>query len=195
MKEIQISKYMHDRLRACEQHGDAVMMACIVAGIKGEIRFRQRLRQLIGSSDQWTAFFNVPVAYGDIDCVLLGPSGLYAFEVKAHWGLVVCDRGTWLHLKVGAGSQLYRGSLKNPSLQLLNGIKSLKERLANKGVRGVWVEAAVVFAHPAVKLVVQNTSDPLKIIRLDDLARVIVPSKSVSNRARIEEILTDRKVS
>ena len=86
----------------------------------------------------------------DIDCILVGPSGLFVFEVKHHHGLILyrnriwsglkwADRellclyiyrnGVWARIKVGRRGTLYRGQLGDPSGQLYRNIRRLKELL------------------------------------------------------------------
>jgi len=182
VKEVQISEYFADMLRECEQRGKESMADSIVAGIDGEPIFRQELRELLGNG--WTAFCNQPTGHGDIDCVLVGPSGLFAFEIKHHWGLIIYQNGRWLQLKVGAHGKPYRGSLKNPSLQLLAGVRSLKERLAENEVKDVWVEAAVIFTHPDARLIVRGDTAHVRIIKLDELADVIRPDGPGNEKAQ-----------
>lgn len=159
-------------------------------GIEGEEKLKECLKRIV--SAKYTAFYNVPTHRGDIDCVLVGPSGLYAFEIKNHQGIVVFDRATWLHVKLGARGKPYRGALKNPSLQLLAGVQSLKEHLAENGVKDVWVEAAVIFTHPGARLTVKENNTSVKGLRIEDLGNFIKKNESIPEELKnnIESIIS-----
>jgi hypothetical protein len=58
-------------------------------------------------SDEYTAYYNFPVngdgGIFDIDYILVGPSGVYVFEVKHHHGLILHRNGNWARIKVAGG--------------------------------------------------------------------------------------------
>lgn len=103
-----------------------------VVGMQGEHTLREYLRPRL--SDKYAAFYNVPTGYGDIDCVVAGNTGIYALEVKNHKGIIRFRDGEWSQIKVGAGGTAYKGSLKNPSKQLVGGIMRLKEYFVSQGI-------------------------------------------------------------
>jgi Nuclease-related domain len=76
------------------------MADSIVAGIDGELIFRQELRELLGNG--WTAFYNLPTGPGDIDCVLVGPSGLYG---EMHFSGSLTQGSASPHTATGADSE------------------------------------------------------------------------------------------
>ena len=101
-------------------------------GIDGERILRARLLSS-GLSDEYTAYYNVPMNHGsgisDVDCILVGPSGMYLFEVKHHHGLILHRNGNWARIKVGHRGTPYRGQVGDPSRQLSRNIRNLKELL------------------------------------------------------------------
>lgn len=90
-------------------------------GIRGEQVLRAHLL-LLGLDDDYTAYYNLPSTgdgrVSDIDCVLVGPSGLFVFEVKHHHGLILYRNRVWARIKMGRRGTLYRGQLGDPSGQL-----------------------------------------------------------------------------
>ena len=93
----------------------------------------------LGLSDDYTAYYNLPLngngRASDIDCILVGPSGLFVFEVKHHHGLILYRNGVWARIKVGRRGTLYRGQLGDPSGQLYRNIRKLKELLGKDQIK------------------------------------------------------------
>lgn len=156
-------------------------------GMQGENTLREYLNNLL--SDQYTAFYNVPTGYGDIDCVVTGPTGIYAFEVKNHKGLIGYKDGRWSQIKIGRGGTAYRGSLKNPSDQLVSGIMRLRERLSMEGINA-WINGCVVFTNPETRLSVEGLKN-IKAVQIANLNQVFTQSPTVSNDklAKIEDVI------
>ncbi|MGD0229951.1 MAG: nuclease-related domain-containing protein [Syntrophorhabdales bacterium] len=113
--------------------GIAIMIALFVAvsrgpiyatyrcGIRGEQALRAHLLSS-GLNDEYTAYYNLPLngngKASGIDCVLVGPSGLFVFEVKHHHGLILYQGGAWARIKFGRMGTLYQGRIGDPSGQL-----------------------------------------------------------------------------
>lgn len=126
-------------------------------GLQGERVLRAHLLSS-GLSDENSAYYNVPLnGHGrrsDIDCVLVGPSGLFVFEVKHHHGLIVHRNGNWTQIKVGRRGTVYLGQLGDPSGQLSRNIRKLKELLGHTD--GLWLHGAVVFTNSRVALDIEG---------------------------------------
>jgi len=103
-------------------------------GVKGENTLRKVLKNAL--SDEYTGIFNVPAIAGDIDCVLVGPLGVYAIDAKHHKGTITYAYGGWNQLKVGRGGTAYHGKIGNPSRQMMGHIHFLKG-LLQEGHRSV----------------------------------------------------------
>lgn len=149
------------------------------AGIQGENRLREYLNRLL--SDKYTAFYNVPTGYGDIDCLVTGPTGLYAIEVKNHKGAIGYRDGKWYQIKVGKGGTIYKGSLKNPSAQLARGIMKLKEYLVSHGI-SAWVQGCVVFTSPESILRVEGLNN-IKAVQINELNHIFRSNISIKDEA------------
>jgi hypothetical protein len=146
-------------------------------GWDGEMLFRQRLAGL-ALPDSWTAWYGVPAGRNakgkiiDTDCILLGPGGLFAFEVKHYTGFTVCADGRWERLKVGRMGTPYRGRIGSPSGQLAHNLMSLKEWIEGTGGKAPWIQGYVVFTNGRGRLHAQAMRH-LKAIEVDLLAEVI----------------------
>lgn len=148
-------------------------------GMQGENTLREYLRPLL--SDKYTAFYNVPTGYGDIDCVVAGTTGIYALEVKNHKGLIRFRDGKWSQVKIGAGGTAYNGSLKNPSNQLVGGIMRLKEYFVSQGINA-WINGCVVFTHPEMRLSVEGLRN-VKAVQINEINQVFSGGADIQDDA------------
>ena len=127
------------------------------SGIRGERVLRAHLLSS-GLPDEYAAYYNLPLngngRTSDVDCVLVGPSGLFVFEVKHHHGLILYRNGVWARIKAGRRGTLYQGHLGDPSGQLYRNIRKLKELLVHTD--GLWLNGAVVFTNPRAVLDVEG---------------------------------------
>ena len=134
-------------------------------GLKGEDALRDHLREIL--TDEHTVLYNVPVEKGDIDCIIIGPEGLYAIEAKNHKGVITYADSSWRQVKRGRNGSFYTGSLKNPSYQLVSNIKWLKGYLARCNIK-TWINGLIVFTNPDAILSVDNLN-MVRAIRLEEL--------------------------
>ena len=177
----------------------AVMVALFVAvkrgplyatyrcGIRGEQVLRVHLL-LSGLDDDHTAYYNLPLngngKVSDIDCVLVGPSGLFVFEVKHHHGLILCRSGIWSRIKLGRKGTLYRGQLGSPSGQLYHNIRKLKELLGRTD--GLWLNGAIVFTNPRAVLDVEGLRW-VKAVTVKDLKQIL-SGRAILSAEQIDSI-------
>lgn len=153
-------------------------------GHEGEEMLRQRLHSFL--PDDYIAYFGYPLNNGqDIDCVLLGPSGLYVIETKHHNGSIQYTDGGWRQVKTGRGGTSYHGNLKNPGGQVFFALRELKTYLENKGIK-IFIKGVVTFTNPSAMLSIEKDPKPLmvcKIDKLEDLFKIekekIIPQKKI----------------
>ena len=160
-------------------------------GIRGEHVLRAHLLSS-GLRDDYTAYYNLPLngngRSSDIDCILLGPSGLFVFEAKHHHGLIFYRNGIWARIKVGRRGALYRGQLGDPSGQLRRNIRKLKELLGQAYLRGLWLHGAVVFTNPRAVLDIEGLRW-VKAIAVKDLGQIL-SEKTFLSTDQIDRINT-----
>ena len=163
-------------------------------GIQGERVLRDHLCSL-GLSDEHTAYYNLPTSgngkVSDIDCILVGPSGLFVLEVKHHRGLVFYRNGIWAQIKVGRRGNPYAGQLGDPSVQLSRNIRKLKALLRRTGSGTPWCHGAVVFTNTRAVLDVEGLRW-IKAVAVKDLDRIVSERLTLSTNQirRINTCLT-----
>lgn len=142
-------------------------------GIRGEQVLRAHLRSS-GLGDGCTAYYNIPLngngRVSDIDCILVGPFGLFVFEVKHHNGLILYRNGVWARIKMGRRGSLYQSPIGDPSGQLHRNVRKLKELLGQTG--GMWLHGAVVFTNPRAVLGVEGLRW-VKAVAVRELGQVL----------------------
>lgn len=109
----------------------------------------------------------------DLDAVVVGPTGVIVLETKHVAGAVACGPGeAWDRAMRGRGGGHYAGRIGNPSAQVRGGVRALRTALQRDPTARrlcartqLWIEAMVVFSHPAVDL--RDTShSPVPVLRL-----------------------------
>jgi hypothetical protein len=142
-------------------------------GIRGEQILRAQLLSS-GLPDDYTAYYNLPLngngKLSDIDCILVGPFGLFVFEAKHHHGLILYRNGVWARIKAGRRGTRYWGQLGNPSGQLYRNIRKLKELLGHTD--GLWLHGAVVFTNPRAVLDIEGLRW-VRAIAVKDLEQIL----------------------
>ncbi|MGD0232135.1 MAG: nuclease-related domain-containing protein [Syntrophorhabdales bacterium] len=154
-------------------------------GIRGEQALRAHLLSS-GLNDEHTAYYNLPLndngKASDIDCILVGPSGLFVLEVKHHKGLILHRNGVWARIKAGRRGTLYQGQLGDPSGQLHRNIRKLKELLG----KDLWFNGAVVFTNPRAVLDVEGLRW-VKAVTVKDLKQIF-SGRAILSAKQIEKI-------
>jgi hypothetical protein len=156
-------------------------------GIRGEQVLRVYLLAS-GLGDNYTAYYNLPSngngRASDIDCILVGPSGLFVFEAKHHRGLILYRNGVWARIKAGRRGTLYWGQLGDPSGQLYRNIRRLKELLGK--INGIWLHGAVVFTNPHAVLDIEGLRW-VRAIAVQDLNQIL-SKRAILSAEQIDSI-------
>lgn len=135
------------------------------SGRWGEERAVEALRYALDG--RWTIIRNLEWPnrkWGDVDLVLVGPGGVWAFEVKAYSGLIRNMGDRWQR-KTG---RRWRGMTVNPGKQVGRNATNLREYLAAHGIRLKWVHAAVLWAGESDTLILDDPATP--VWTLEDIA-------------------------
>jgi hypothetical protein len=158
-------------------------------GQKGEERVVEVILQTLDGN--WSLFRNIQLPgrnKGDLDTVLVGPSGAWVLEIKNFSGEYRNIGEQWEY-RVGNSWKLHK---KSPSRQARNNAARLGNFLKADGIQQ-WVDAAVVWANQESRLTVENPSVAVwQLDRLpDELGNVWQEEKiSAATRTRIVEKLT-----
>lgn len=114
---------------------------------------------------KWTIFRNVIIPgtkFGDIDLILVGPTGIWCFEVKNYSGEFRNIGDTWEH-KVGSD---WKPAYGNTSKQAKRNAARVSTFLKSHQLTQ-WVHPVIVWANPESTIDIQNPT--VEIWRLDNL--------------------------
>ena len=120
-------------------------------GHEGEERVRDYLGQCLDDSWTWLGGYHNPG--GEIDTLLVGPSGIYAMEIKNYKGVIECDGDEWWRDKHDNWGNLVRRHEaiadrggRGPSKQLNAPADRLEAFLARTAGAGCRISRVVVFS-------------------------------------------------
>jgi nuclease-like protein/TadE-like protein len=108
----------------------------------------------------------LPKAAGDVDHLVVGPSGLFLLETKMMAGHIVCSTdGTWRRTKLGRGGTPYSAYIGDPAAQVQRNIFAVRHCLRRRVPQlvsgtSLWVEGLVVFPHPKTELSTEHSRVP-----------------------------------
>ena len=147
------------------------------AGNDGELKVADYLASRL--SDEWTLVSGFMTGKGEIDLILIGPAGVFAFEVKYVRGTVHCDGDRWWRDKYDKYGNLVETAVpirdargRAPSRQL-NEAADVVELLLDRRFGKGRVRRVVVLAHEdsALGTIINSTLDAvvsLKDWKLED---------------------------
>ncbi len=131
----------------------------------------------------WFLFRNVVLpgrSKADINSVLVGPSGVWAFEIKTFTG-DYRNKGDQWEFRV---ANTWKTASQNPSRQAQNSAVRLADFLKADAIQQ-WVNAAVIWANPESKLTVENPSVAVwQLDRLPDELGNIWQDETLSEATR-----------
>ncbi|GAC1317998.1 MAG: hypothetical protein NVSMB2_12400 [Chloroflexota bacterium] len=110
---------------------------------------------------------------GDIDQLIVGPTGVFVLETKTMAGSIVCDDdGVWRRTRSGPGGQTFPAFIGDPVVQVQRNIFAVRQTLQPRlpqlfGTSGLWIEGLVVFAHP--RSVLQANASRVPAVLVSDL--------------------------
>jgi nuclease-like protein/TadE-like protein len=160
--------------------------AQVLQGFSGE---RQVGRVLAEQLPQDYVLFNglaLPRGAGDIDHLVVGPTGLFLLETKTMKGHIVCEPdGTWRRTRVSRAGTAYSAYIGDPAAQVQRNIFAVRQALQRRvpvlfARAPLWIEGLVVFAHPETQL--EASSSRVPAVMLEDAAHRIcahVPRRSL----------------
>jgi hypothetical protein len=155
--------------------------AQLVMGISGERQVSQVLARDLSSDFVLVNGLKLPRGAGDVDHLVVGPTGVFLLETKTMAGRIECaPDGTWRRTRVGRAGNQYAAYIGDPVAQVQRNIfavrNCLREHIPNLfHGKSLWIEGLVVFAHPRTELNADHSRVPA--IRLDEaVARICLHS-------------------
>jgi hypothetical protein len=116
----------------------------------------------------------LPRGAGDIDHLVVGPSGVFLLETKTMAGRIVCEPdGSWRRTKIGRAGTPYAAFIGDPAAQVQRNIFAVRDCLRTQ-LPGLfrrpplWIEGLVVFPHPKTELDAEHSRVPA--MRLEQAA-------------------------
>ena len=143
-----------------------------VVGLSGERHVAQVLAREL--SDEYVLIngLKLPRGAGDIDHLVVGPTGMFLLETKTMAGRIVCEPdGTWRRTRVGRAGTAYAAYIGDPAAQVQRNIFAVRACLRRRlpvmlRRKPLWIEGLVVFAHPHTELEAVHSRVPA--VRLRD---------------------------
>ncbi|MDD5371633.1 MAG: nuclease-related domain-containing protein [Anaerolineaceae bacterium] len=160
-------------------------------GREGEGKVLDQLRAILHSP--WAIFHNLSWQnrkWGDVDFVLVGPGGMWVFEVKAYSRMVRVMGDLWQY-KSRWG---WRKLSKDPGLQARRNAVRVKEYLNANGVNVGWVQAVVIWAGEDSQIVAQDPTVPVwKVAEIQDRVEEFWRQQKLSGEqiGKVDEILVN----
>jgi nuclease-like protein len=168
------------------------------AGSGAEQRVADELGRALGQ--EWVLFRGYRNGRGEIDGVLLGPGGLFAYEVKYHNATVYISGDAWAGEKYDNYGNLVeprrpivdRGSRgRSPSQQLNEPASALAAWLSRRG-HPVDIARVVLLTHPKARIGVSNGATVRVVTSAAALLRLVQGSGArlgARQRAEIEQVI------
>jgi hypothetical protein len=148
-------------------------------GHEGESKLDDFLQERL--DDDWTLIAGCRNHKGEIDRILIGPMGVFAFEVKNHVGVIYCQGDRWWRDRFGHAGQIleYGAPIKDhgargPSQQLNEPVDQLQIRLSQL-MPGGRIIRIVLFTNAEARLGEMSgiTVDVVSTLASLDLAQVL----------------------
>ena len=91
----------------------------------------------------------LPGKGGNIDHIVIGPSGVFVIETKNYSGKYRINGNKWFYYKNGK----YVETSKSPGSQVVRNVVNLKNFMTKRGIPGLWMEAIVAFINQDFRVV------------------------------------------
>lgn len=133
-------------------------------GAGGELGVKLTLK---GLDDRFRVLGSVVIGNkGDIDFVVIGPTGVWVIEVKSHKGRIRIENGRLLR----DGKQFDKNFIR----QVWGATYALKDELRGRFPKTLHMQPLVVFSSPYAKLGIEwNKTEDVYVVGLDQLVRLI----------------------
>ena len=144
--------------------------AQIVLGLSGERHVGAVLARELPQEFVVINGLTLPRAAGDLDHVVVGPSGVFLLETKTMAGHIMCEPdGSWRRTRLTRSGMQYDAYIGDPATQVRRNIFAVRDCLRvhlPHLFRGtpLWIEGLVVFPHPNTQLETQHSRVPAVLL-------------------------------
>jgi hypothetical protein len=166
------------------------------SGIEGERRVIQALDTL---DERFLVLNNYRIGRGDVDHIVVGPTGIFAIETKNLMGTVYFNSdGQFVYEKTGRKGTNYSGRSQDPVRQVIRRARSLRGLLVQKAKKSKkrvyipYIHALVVFAENTSVVGRENAGVP--VLRVEEVANYIIEHEDTlypRTREAIEKLLLE----
>jgi hypothetical protein len=164
----------HSRTQAKANEATATRRAQLIMGMSGERHVGLTLAHELPDEFVLIHGLKLPHGAGDVDHLVVGPTGVFLLETKTMAGHIECDeRGNWRRVRRGRDGDMYTAFIGNPAAQVHRNIiaarRLLHDRLPNLFFgTPLWIEGLLVFPHPRTELAAERSR--IAAVRLEDAA-------------------------
>ncbi len=155
------------------------------SGAEGE----EKVAKYLGSlDDSYYVIHDVvlPGEVGNIDHIVLGPSGIFVIETKNHRGFITCSGDWWKQRKIGRRGTPYLGNIGNPSKQVKRKAVLLSKYIQNHFGVNLFINGIVVFTNEEARLRINNPT--VAVLRPQELCDFIQYYEATTKDIKLEEL-------
>lgn len=158
-----------------------------VKGLRGE---NIVLNQLNTLPQNFFVFHDVklPKGQGNIDHIVIGPTGLFVIETKNYSGNYQINGNQWYYYKNGKYNLIKN---KNPGIQLIRNIMNLKSFLADSGIKKSQIYAYGIVAFIQNNYSIKKKPDNYQILRPTQIPEYIQSRKKPGNLEILGKIVQE----
>jgi len=141
-----------------------------MTGLSGERHVERVLARELPNDFALINGLTLPRGAGDIDHLVVGPTGIFLLETKTMAGQVACaPDGTWHRTRTGRLGKPYAAYIGDPASQVQRNIFAVRQALRRHLVDSMrasppWIEGLVVFAHPKTELQADKSRVPAVMV-------------------------------
>jgi hypothetical protein len=166
-----------ETLRRQRSRDAAAREAQLAQGFSGERLVGTLLAQTLPESYALINGLKLARGAGDIDHLVVGPTGVFLLETKTMAGHIVCGPdGSWSRIKLGRAGTPYAAFVGDPATQAQRNIMALRATLRQRlpqlfTGRSLWIDGLLVFPHPDTHLEAEHSRVPA--MRLENVSDYI----------------------
>ena len=152
------------------QVGTRARAAQVMLGFSGERHVGRVLASELPQDYVLVNGLTLPRGAGDIDHLVVGPTGVFLLETKTMAGRIICEAdGTWRRTRTGRAGAEYAAYIGDPAAQVQRNIFSVRQVLRRRlpallARVPLWIEGVVVFAHPETELEASASRVPAVVL-------------------------------